>query len=213
MRKEWQDRVDIGEISAKAGMMSINGTGKDKPDKEVKSTAEKNNTAATKIEKKVKADTNATTKYAATPLDLPTGLVKVGSDESYAGLISLPAQVFSISPSGDSRTSSPDIFSILNSESETIDTATASSPTKCYLRRVKCVSGTKAFDRIIQIELDTKPSMISLLVPGDSIGVVCPNPDFLVDLLNQRLGLDPDALINIASCALDDTSTSKLLLK
>jgi sulfite reductase alpha subunit-like flavoprotein len=100
-------------------------------------------------------------------------------------------------------------FSILKTEGDQIDSATAALPARCYLRRVKCVSGPKALDRIIQIELDTKTSMSSLLVPGDSIGIVCPNPDYFVDMLNRRLGLEPNALINIATS--DDTKTSILL--
>lgn len=187
--------------------MSINGTGKDltPPVAKVDKVEVKPEIVNTPAEK------NDASKYSAYPLELPKGLIKVGSEETPTGLIILPVQVFSITPTGESLACSPDIFSISNNASNQIDTASATSPARCYLRRVKCVSGPKALDRIIQIELDTKTSMTGLFVPGDSIGVFCPNPDFLVDLLNTRLGLDPQALIKIASS--DETATRKMFLR
>jgi hypothetical protein len=95
-RQAWLDRVAIGEISAKAGMMGINGSRKDTPAENivVRPVQEK---AEEKVEK------SSISSYVAKPLGLPAGLVQVGSDEGLAGLIALPAQVFRITKTGESR--------------------------------------------------------------------------------------------------------------
>lgn len=169
------------------------------------------------------AESAATSAYEARALDIPESLVSGPPDHEIPGLMALPEEYITVTPTlvdgCSTRLCSPDIFPLLVDDSKSSDTR----PVKCHVSAARVLSGEKALDRILQLRLDMG-DLAASLVPGgwfcclryiltirhslDSIGVVCPNPAFLVDLLMKRLGLEPDVLVKISTSS--DTRMSIL---
>jgi sulfite reductase alpha subunit-like flavoprotein len=73
--------------------------------------------------------------------------------------------------------------------------------------------------RVLHLELNLAESGMDYL-PGDSIGICCPNPSYLVDAVFQRLKeahpdcpLSLDSLMTITTCGKDEKSSLKEILE
>lgn len=167
-KSEFESKVSMGEMTAKAGTLTL----KNKQGKE--------------------PTANEPNLYVAKTLELPHSVFQ--STSNVTGLIAIPTHFITAMPK-DTRESSKDIFALLR-PSQQIDMI---SPTRAKLARVRCLTGASALGRVIQIELDTSTGDIDAneFKPGDSIGIVCPNPDCIIKPLLERLNLNPNQVVQI----------------
>ncbi|KAH6567399.1 hypothetical protein BASA61_004803 [Batrachochytrium salamandrivorans] len=130
------------------------------------------------------------------------------------GLAKTPIQLVQVTPTGTSRPSLP-ITSLLSitDTNTSIDTDKSSlfgfpavesvfhanSPFSAKIASVRCISGKRALDKVLEMELDISGADWSYL-PGDAFGVLAPNPAELVRGLLERLDLGTgDQMVDVSS--------------
>jgi len=183
-KAEFELKVKVGELSAKAGVLSLKS--KEEKDEMAELSAKIVSNGDIAVE-----DENA---YNPRRLDLPELVFE--STTAVKGLVAVPAEFITVNTIDTTRSAiQHGIFSLIKPSEKTDQ----NTPTKARLSRVRCLTGPSAIDRVIQIEFDLTIGELkdTKFNPGDSIGLVCPNPDCIVLPLLKRLGLKPDQVFDI----------------
>lgn len=152
--------------------------------------------------------------YTPRPLSLPTDVFE--SITQIKGQVKRAVEFVSISYPNDndnitrsvesSRLAS--IYPLLRSQSSQTTSPPALlgplNPALAIITRCRCLTGSKAEKRVIEIELDTTTTnslleewMENTAAPGDAFALVCPNPDSMVLPLLDRLGFDPERVFEV----------------
>ena len=110
------------------------------------------------------------------------------------GVPKLPAEFLLASPGTETRSTEESRAHQLDLYKQAGGTAaydyTASSPFASRITAVRCLTGSRALKRVIEITLDLS-GLGWEYVPGDAFGINCPNTDKLVLAILEKLGLDP----------------------
>ncbi|KAI8815734.1 uncharacterized protein EV422DRAFT_502141 [Fimicolochytrium jonesii] len=90
------------------------------------------------------------------------------------------------------------VFPLLLSPADTTSAFdyTATKPFRARITAVRSLSGPKALKRVIELKLNIKGLKWSY-EPGDAFGILCPNPDTIVNPLLTRLNLTPSSICDI----------------
>eukprot|EP00842_Homolaphlyctis_polyrhiza_P004271 jgi/Hompol1/4845/HPOL_004002-RA len=151
--------------------------------------------------------------YAPHPLHF-ADLAALENATQLTGIPKLPAQFIDVTATGLTRAQTS-IFSLLqtpvappppspsslalldpSSSSESIAVPatadapvySANAPFAAKIASVRCLSGSRALEKILELELDVAASSYTYL-PGDAFGILAPNPKELVTGITERLGL------------------------
>lgn len=127
--------------------------------------------------------------------DISPSKLEVESASDLTGLAKIPLEVLVIEELGlnPTRTQTNPNISLEKSLNNHMN-CTLLNPTTSRIISVTCLTGLKAIDKVIELTLSLSNLPTWNYIPGDSIGIICPNPDSLTLSLLRTLNLNPNRL-------------------